>query len=157
MDRIEKKILLRARPERVWRAISDSKEFGLWFGVKFDGPFVAGKALRGSIVPTTVDPEVAKLQEPHAGKTFDIDVERIEPMKLFAFRWHPFAIDAGVDYSQEQKTLVTFALEEQPGGVLLTITETGFERLPGKRRKEAFTANEGGWSHQLKLIEKYVG
>src|SRR6266436_2488076 len=96
-DRIEKSVLLRAPIERVWRAISDSKEFGTWFGVSFDEPFGAGKPIVGRMTPTQVDPEVAKMQEPFAGARFEITVESIEPMKLFSFRWHPFAIEKDVD------------------------------------------------------------
>lgn len=155
-DRIEKKILLRAPRARVWRAISDAGEFGAWFGVAFDGPFVAGARLTGRITPTRVDPDVAKLQEPHAGKPFEIVVDTIEPMRRFAFRWHPYAIDPAVDYSREPMTLVTFALEDVADGTLLTITESGFDGIPLARRAQAFRANDGGWSHQAALIEKYL-
>jgi len=155
-DRIEKKITLRAPLARVWRAISVAEEFGQWFGVAFDGPFVAGKRLTGKIRPTTVDPEVAKLQAPHEGKAFDFSVDRIEPPHRISFRWHPFAIDPSVDYSQEPTTLIVFELAEVNGGTLLTITESGFDRIPLERRAEAFTANDGGWEHQTKLVEKYV-
>ena len=92
-DRIEKKVLLKAPRDRVWRAISDAKEFGTWFGVKFDGPFVAGKSVTGRIAPTQVDPNVAKMQEPYSGMKFDFTIDRIEPPRLLSFRWHPFAID----------------------------------------------------------------
>ena len=67
-DRIEKETFLRAPLARVWRAISDADEFGQWFGVRFDGPFVAGTSVTGVITPTTVDEEVARRQEPHAGR-----------------------------------------------------------------------------------------
>ncbi len=155
-DRVEKQVLLRAPLERVWRAISDSEQFGTWFGVEFEGPFVAGTAMRGRTVPTAVDPEIAKLQEPHAGKPFEITIDRIEPMRLLSFRWHPFAVEPGVDYSAEPTTLVVFALEATPDGTLLTITESGFDQIPLARRADAFTANEGGWTVQLALIEKYL-
>jgi uncharacterized protein YndB with AHSA1/START domain len=156
-DRIEKKVLLKAPCERVWRAISDSKEFGTWFGVAFDGPFVAGADSTGKIAPTKVDPEVARLQRPHEGRAFTISVNRIEPMRLFSFRWHPGAIDPAVDYSDEPTTLVEFVLEEVPGGgTMLTITESGFDRIPLKRRLKAFAGNDAGWSHQARLIEKFL-
>ena len=155
-DRIEKKVLLRAPRERVWRAISDSKEFGAWFGVRFDGPFAADKRMIGKIVPTTVDPEVAKLQEPHTGMAFEFAVDRIEPQKLFSFRWHPYAVDSSVDYTKEPSTLVVFELQEVAAGTMLTVTESGFDRIPIERRAKAFAANEGGWAHQMKLIEKYL-
>lgn len=155
-DRIEKTVLLRAPRERVWRAISDAKQFGTWFGVDFDGPFVAGGRLTGRIVPTKVDPEVARMQEPHAGKAFEITVDRIEPMRLFSFRWHPFAVDPKVDYSKEPTTLVEFDLQEATGGTKLTITESGFDRIPLARRAQAFTSNDQGWAKQAELIEKYL-
>lgn len=155
-DLIAKEVILRAPLSRVWRAVSDAKEFGIWFGVEFDGPFVAGQSMRGKIVPTQVDEEVAKKQEPHAGKPFDWTVERIEPQSLISFRWHPFAIDENVDYSQEPTTLVVFQLEQVEQGTRLRITESGFSKIPLERRAKAFTANEDGWAHQVQLIEKYL-
>ncbi len=155
-DRIEKRVLLRAPRERVWRAISDSKQFGSWFGVQFDGPFAAGKKMSARIVPTTVDAEVAKSQKPYQGFRFEISVERVEPMRLFSFRWHPFAVDPGVDYSKEPGTLVAFELDEVSGGTMLTVTESGFDKIPLERRAKAFASTEQGWAVQMKLIEKYL-
>jgi uncharacterized protein YndB with AHSA1/START domain len=155
-DRIVKKTLLRATRERVWRAVTDAQEFGAWFGVEFDAPFTAGARMTGKIVPTKADEEVAKLQKPHEGKTFEMTIDRIEPQRLFSFRWHPFAVDPAVDYSSEPTTLVVFEMESVVEGTLLTITESGFDRIPLARRAQAFTANEGGWTHQSKLIEKYL-
>ena len=155
-DRIEKRILLRAPRDRVWRAISDPKEFGSWFGVEFDGPFVLGARVTGRIVPTTVDADVARSQEPYAGMAFEFHVDRIEPMRRFSFRWHPFAVDTAVDYSTEPMTLVVFELEEVAGGTSLVITESGFDRIALERRAKAFASNEEGWTMQMKLIEKYL-
>jgi uncharacterized protein YndB with AHSA1/START domain len=155
-DRIEKRVPLHAPLERVWRAISDSKQFGSWFGVEFDRPFVTGTTLKGRIVPTTVDAEVAKRQKRYEGTIFQFEVDRIEPMRLFSFRWHPYAVDSGVDYSKEPTTLVVFELEEVSDGTLLTVTESGFDQIPLERRAKAFASNEQGWSAQVKLIEKYL-
>ena len=155
-DFIEKKILLKASRQRVWRALSDAAEFGTWFGVRFHGPFVAGANVTGVIVPTTVDAEVNKAQKPHEGKPFAITVERIEPERLFSFRWHPFAVEPGVDYSAEPTTLIEFTLEEMTGGILLTVKESGFDQIPLARRAKAFTANEQGWTMVVGLIEKYL-
>jgi uncharacterized protein YndB with AHSA1/START domain len=155
-DRIEKRIVLRAPRERVWSAISNARQFGTWFGVEFAGEFVIGSHLQGKIVPTQVDAEVAKMQEPYSGMPFHIFVERIEPMRVFAFRWHPYAIDPGKDYTKEPTTLVTFELQEAPGGIALTITESGFDQIPLERRAEAFTSNEQGWAEQTRLIQKYL-
>ena len=155
-DRIEKKIVLRAARSRVWRALSDASEFGSWFGVKFPGPFVPGTTMRGFIVGTTVNEEIAKAQEAFADMPFDIVVERMEPERLFSFRWHPYACDQDADYSQEVMTLVTFTLDEAADGVLLTVVESGFDQIPIERRAQAFTANEGGWAIQMTLIEAYL-
>jgi uncharacterized protein YndB with AHSA1/START domain len=155
-DRIEKKVLLRAPLARVWRAVSDAGEFGSWFGVKFDKPFAPGAVMNGTMVPTKVDAEVAKMQKPYEGRAFDFTVDRIEPQRLFSFRWHPFAVDPSFDYSSEPATLVVFELEEVSGGTLLTVTESGFDRIPIARRAQAFTMNDQGWTAQTKLIEKYL-
>jgi uncharacterized protein YndB with AHSA1/START domain len=183
-DKIEKVIVLNASLPRVWNAIADSQQFGTWFGVAFDAPFVAGARLTGRIVPTRVDPDVAAMQQPYEGKAFDFFVEAIEPMRRIAFRWHPFAIDPNIDYTSEPTTLITFELEEAPGeleeapgeleeapgepeeapgeleeapgGTRLTITESGFDNIPLERRAKAFTANEGGWAIQSTLIAKYL-
>ena|ERR1700676_367749 len=156
-DKIEKNVLLRAPRTRIWRALTDSTEFGAWFGVKFDGPFTPGASMRGVIQPTQVDPEVAKAQKPYEGKAFEITVEQMEPERLFSFRWHPYAIEPGVDYSAEPTTLVAFTLEQEAAdSVKLTVTESGFDQIPLARRAKAFAANEGGWGMQMKLIAEYL-
>lgn len=155
-DRIEKTILLKAPLDRIWRAISDSAEFGRWFGVRFDGPFVAGESVTGVMTPTQVDDEVAKIQEPHAGTRSTWQIVAVEAQKRFAFRWHPFAIDTDVDYSQEPTTLVEFTLTDAADGVLLRIVESGFDALPIERRSRAFEANSGGWAKQVVLVQKYL-
>jgi hypothetical protein len=114
------------------------------------------RILRGVIIPTRVDVEAAKAQQPYEGLPFEISVDRIEPEKVFAFRWHPFAVERGVDYSREPTTLVVFTLEDVADGTMLTVTESGFERIPLARRAKAFTANEGGWTMVMTLIEKHL-
>ena len=155
-DRIEKTMVVAARLERVWRAISDAKEFGTWFGMEFDGPFVAGHSLRGRIMPTSVDAEIARAQEPYKGMVFIILVDRIEPMHLFSFRWHPSAVDIEVDYSGEPMTRVEFRLEEVEAGTKVTFTESGFHDVPLARRAEAFRNNDEGWTMQTMLLRKYL-
>src|SRR5579875_865605 len=137
-DRIEKQVLLKAPRERVWRAVSDADQFGTWFGVRFDGPFVEGERLTGRITPTRVDAEVAAMQTPYEGTPFE------------------WLVDKTIDYSHEPMTLIVFELHDAPDGILLTVTESGFDKLPPERRAKAFAANEGGWTHQMKLIEKYL-
>jgi uncharacterized protein YndB with AHSA1/START domain len=155
-DRIEKQVVLRAPMDRVWRAISDSQEFGRWFGVRIDGPFVAGTSVTATITGTTVDEEVAELQRPHAGAKAIWQVVAVEPSWRLAYRWHPFAVDADVDYDAEPTTLVEFTLSPTPDGVRLTIVESGFDAVPAARRAAAFEANSGGWAKQVELVRKYL-
>lgn len=155
-DRIEKKILLRAPRKRVWGALTDSTEFGGWFGMRFNGPFSPGAEMRGVIVPTTVDAEVAKHQKPYEGIAFEITIDKMEPERLFSFRWHPGAVDPELDYTKEPKTLVVFTLEDAPEGTMLTVTESGFDQIPLARRAKAFASNERGWTLCMTLIEKHL-
>src|SRR5499426_1023069 len=144
-DRIEKRIELKAPVARVWRALTDHREFGQWFRVKLDGPFQPGRVSRGQI--TYPGYEHVKWQ---------VTVEQMEPERLFSFRWHPYAVDAAVDYSTEPTTLVEFRLEATAGGTRLSVAESGFEAIPKQRRFEAYRMNEGGWNAQLKNIEQHV-
>ncbi len=147
-DRIEKRIEFKAPISRVWRAITDYREFGEWFRVKLDGPFVAGQVSTGWI--TYPGYEHIK---------WEASVERMEPERLFSFTWaHPKSFEKGVpqDYSKEPHTLVEFRLEKTATGTRLTLTESGFDSLPADRRLEAFRRNEGGWTEQMKNIQNYV-
>ncbi len=155
-DRIEKELLLGAPLERVWRAISDAAAFGTWFGMELDGPFQPGATIIGRIRPTGVDPVVAQAQQKYAGTAITLVIDRVEPMRLLSYRWHPHALDPKVDYAAEPATLVTFTLEPVDGGTLLRIVESGFDSIPVARRVEAFEANDRGWSMQVRLVEKYL-
>jgi uncharacterized protein YndB with AHSA1/START domain len=155
-DRIEKHVVLRAPLDRVWGAISDAEQFGRWFGISFDGPFVEGSAVTAAITPTTVDEEVARRQEPHTGTKSTWQIVAVEPKRRFAYRWHPFAVDTAVDYDREPTTLVEFTLAETPDGVLLTIVESGFDAIPEARRSASFEANSEGWAIQADLVRRFV-
>jgi uncharacterized protein YndB with AHSA1/START domain len=158
-DRIEKQVALRAPMDRVWRAISDSQEFGRWFGVRIDGPFVPGTSVTATITGTTVDAEVAEMQRPHAGAKATWQIVAVEPPRRFAYRWHPFAVEPdpkNQDYAAEPTTLVEFTLSPTTDGVLLTIVESGFDAIPAARRSAAFEANSGGWAKQVELVRKYL-
>jgi uncharacterized protein YndB with AHSA1/START domain len=158
-DRIEKQVVLRAPMDRVWRAISDFQEFGRWFGVRIDGPFVPGTSVTATITGTTVDEEVAEMQRPHAGAKATWQIVAVEPPRRFAYRWHPFAVEPdpeNQDYAAEPTTLVEFTLSPTTDGVLLTIVESGFDAIPAARRSAAFEANSGGWAKQVELVRKYL-
>jgi uncharacterized protein YndB with AHSA1/START domain len=155
-DRIEKKILLRAPIHRVWNAIADATAFGDWFGMEFHKPFAAGAIAKGCIRPTKCDDGIARMQAKYDGFPLELNIEQIEPMRLFSYRWHPFALDTTIDYSKEPMTLVTFALDPAEGGTMLTITELGFDGLPNGRRTDAFEGNEEGWDGMAPLIANYL-
>lgn len=145
-DRIEKKMLIRAARSRVWRALSDRTEFGTWFGASFpEGSFVAGERVSGTITK----PGYEHLE-------IKIELVEVHPEQTLSYRWHPYAIDPKVDYSHEPTTLVTMSLEDADGGTLLTIVESGFDAVPLERRAEAFRMNDGGWTAQIKNIERHV-
>jgi uncharacterized protein YndB with AHSA1/START domain len=144
-DRIEKQILLRAPRSRVWRALTDYEEFGAWFRVKLEGPFVRGEWTRGKIT-----------YPGYEHLTMDVLVEKMDENELFSFRWHPNAVDPKADYTKEPTTLVEFRLKETSGGTLLTVSESGFDQIPAERRDEAFRMNDGGWAEQTQNIKRHV-
>jgi len=144
-DRIEKRIELKAPVSRVWRALTDHREFGRWFGVKPERPFVAGQITRGPITHPGYEHLI-----------WEVVVQKMEPERLFSFTWHPYAIDPKMDYSAETPTLVEFRLEKSASGTLLVVTESGFDNIPANRRLEAFRMNDSGWTQQMKNIERHV-
>lgn len=145
-DRIEKSIVLRAPRARVWRAISDQTEFGEWFGVRFPaGAFQAGAHVQGNITYPGYEHVM-----------MEIEIVDVEPERKLSYRWHPYAIEADVDYSSEAPTLVTFTLEGAPEGTRLTVVEAGFENIPAHRREEAWRMNDGGWTEQMQNVERHV-
>lgn len=145
-DRIEKDVLLKVPLARVWRALSNAEEFGDWFGVALKGKtFAVGQHVQGQITSPGYEHLV-----------FDVLVERIEPQRLLAFRWHPYAVNPNTDYSQEPTTLVEFELKAIEGGTLLTMVESGYDNVPPARRLEAFRMNSGGWDEQMENIKKHV-
>jgi len=145
---IEKRIELKAPLSRVWRALTDYREFGQWFRVKLDGPFVPGEVSRGQITY----PGYEHLK-------WEAVVQKMEPERLFSFTWHPYAVDSKTDYSKETPTLVEFRLEASKTtktGTVLLLRESGFDKIPSDRRLEAFRMNDGGWTEQMKNIETHV-
>jgi uncharacterized protein YndB with AHSA1/START domain len=144
-DRIEKTVELRAPVARVWRALADHQEFGKWFRVRLDAPFVPGQLSRGHVTY----PGYEHLK-------WEAVVQKMEPERLFSFTWHPYAVEPDTDYSSETPTLVEFTLERTPTGTRLTVVESGFDRLPAHRRDLAFRMNDGGWTIQMKNIAEYL-
>ena len=86
-DRIEKSVDLNAPIARVWRALTDHEEFGEWFRVRLDGPFVVGDISTGRITYPGYEHLVWRAE-----------VKAIEPERLFSYTWHPGAVDETFDY-----------------------------------------------------------
>lgn len=146
-DEIVTEVALRVPLARAWRAISDHREFGSWFGVKLESGFEAGKKVRGAIT-----------YPGYEHLTMELDVERVEEERVLAFRWHPYAVEVGKDYSAEPTTLVTFELEAIDATTTrLRVTESGFARIPLARRAEAYRMNAGGWEQQMKNVASHAG
>jgi len=165
-DRVEKQVTLQAPLSRVWEKIVNAQEFGRWFGVDLDGDFEVGKPITGRFKggfdeamiiehqkKLGLEPTGIRLPEP--GFVF-CTPEKIDPEEYFSFRWIPYGIDADIDPATEPTTLVEFRLSKIADGTLLTITESGFDRVPAHRRERAFRMNESGWSGQAENIRKYV-
>lgn len=146
-DRIERKILLKAPRAKVWNALTDAQAFGSWFGVALQGQrFVAGQRATGPITYPGYEYLV-----------WDVLIEQLLPEEVFAFSWHPYAVDTHFDYSGEPTTLVRFELEDMDGGTLLRVAESGFDGIPAQRRLKAFRMNSRGWDVQMSNIETYLG
>ncbi|BBP58409.1 SRPBCC family protein [Pseudomonas sp. St316] len=145
-DRIERKILLKAPRSHVWRALANAEAFGQWFGVALEGKrFVAGERTQGQITYPGYEHLI-----------WDVAVERVEPERVFSFRWHPYAVEPQVDYSQESETRVQFELEDMDGGTLLKVVESGFNNIPEARRLKAFRMDSRGWDEQMVNIEAFL-
>ena len=144
-NEIRKHLHIKAPQARVWLAISDSGQFGAWFHVRLESPFVVGQPTSGQITYPGWE---------HV--RFTLVTEAIEPQTRFAWRWHPYAVDMDKDYSAEPTTLVEFLLQPRDGGTLVTVVESGFHRLPPGRIEEAFRMNERGWAEQLDNIQAHV-
>lgn len=144
-DRIEKLVTFDAPRSRVWRALTDVKQFNAWFGSALTGRFAPGAEVSGKLTFKNYE---------HV--TMTLWIEAMEPERLFSFRWHPYAIEPGVDYSAEPTTLVTFTLEDAAGGTKLTIVESGFDAIPESRRAKAFSSNSAGWDGQARNIQKFL-
>jgi uncharacterized protein YndB with AHSA1/START domain len=145
-DRIERKVLIKATRARVWRAVSDAAEFGSWFGVDFKGKtFVAGKSVQGKIT-----------YPGYEHLTMEVLIDQVVPERLLSWRWHPAAIDPAVDYSHEPTTLVVFELEEVDGGIMLSVVESGLDKIPLERRATVLRLNNSGWDTQMENVKKHV-
>jgi uncharacterized protein YndB with AHSA1/START domain len=155
-DRIEKHVVIRASRDRVWKALTDSTEFGRWFGVRFEGPFVAGSSVRGVIVPSELASAEETAGHPYLGRPMVFQVERVEPPHRFSYRWQPLEGGKGPEAEGGPSTLVEFTLDESKDGTRLTVVESGFAQLPAAHRKATYESHDGGWTVQVDRVRVHI-
>jgi uncharacterized protein YndB with AHSA1/START domain len=143
-DTIEKRIELKAPISRVWRALTNHVEFGQWFRVDLEGPFVVGQLSLGRIT-----------YPGYEHMKWEALIETMRTNELFSFKW-PHPADPNDPNSAKTWTLVEFRLTPTATGTLLVVRESGFSQLPASQRAEAFRSNEGGWAEQMTNIERHV-
>jgi len=144
---VERSTLVRAPRSRVWQALTSIQEFSKWFCVKdADGEFTPGARLR-----------MVSTHECGKGEEFFVDVVKMEAPETFSWRWTPGSKQPGEDTSSEPMTLVEFRLKEVEGGTLVTVTESGFDKLSLTRRIRVFEQNDKGWEIQLASLTRYAG
>ncbi|MGO9261554.1 MAG: SRPBCC family protein [Bryobacteraceae bacterium] len=147
LSKIEKRIVIRAPRQRVWRALTNFEEFARWFRVEASSSAFESGARVDMVSTHPCGP----------GAKFFVVVEAMEPERLFSWRWYPGVQPPGADYEAEPSTLVEFRLEDTEGGTLVTVVESGFDRLSLDRRAKAFEENEKGWEIQLAALAEYAG
>ena len=144
-DRIEKRVLIRAPQIRVWRALTNAKAFGTWFLARLEGDFEVGAHISGK----STHPACEDL-------AMDLWIEKMDAEHYFSFRWRPDDVDPATSPEGDVTTLVEFRLERVPEGTLLTVVESGFDRLSPERREKAVRLNTEGWREQMENISRYV-
>lgn len=145
-NQVQRSINIKVPAERLWRAITNSAEFGTWFGVTLDGEFIVGQVTRGTFTLPG-----------HEGKPFWVRVEAIEAPKLFRFSWPYDESVSPEDHDLDYKTTtVEFLIEPYSEGSKLTVCERGFDNLPSKKRALVFRDNTLGWEFQFNNIRAYL-
>lgn len=139
-DRIEREIEIAASPETVWRVVSEPEHLAAWFSDEAEVEALPGK--EGLLVW-------------HGHESARLVVERVEPPRLFSFRW--------VRRSDEEpapgnSTLVEFSLSPCPAGTRLRVVESGFRALrwPPAEVASYLSENSAGWSRELEELRAYV-
>ena len=142
---IQKQIVIKSSLSNVWKSLVDYKEFGNWFKATFETPFVKGEPSRGHIT----DPGYDHIK-------IEITIQEMIYESTFSYQWHPFAVDSDYDYSQDEKTTVTFTLTKDGYATILHLKEVGFFKLPQGRRLQSYQMNEEGWGIQMENIKNYL-
>lgn len=144
-DKIERIVVLKAPIERVYRAITDPKEWGTWFAHGVEGDFEPGSQ------PVMDEGEYGR---------FRIAIIDVQPHHYFAFRWvsgSEFVPQGFVGNPLEHpNTLVEFFLNEIDGCTELRLVESGFAGLPDKYAEKNFNENCDGWEYQLNSLTEHL-
>lgn len=145
LSRIERSIEIDAPPARVFRALTDAQELGVWFRVAIEGAIAPGEEVW-----------MTSLAEGHAGQRFNVRIGEMTPPHRMVWHWHPGEVDPAIDYAGEPRTTVTFVLTPTAGGTRLTVTETGFGAIGLERRAKVFQDNSAGWTEVLTWLRRHV-
>jgi uncharacterized protein YndB with AHSA1/START domain len=137
-DKIERKITINAPKVRVYAAIADPNQIVKWFPDKIDGELKEG--------------EQPIFHFNGHGKS-RIYVVAMRPDDYFAYRWVPGSSDLVDDVLSTQSTLVEFNITETEGVSTVSMTESGFNKIPQQQAEAAFKQNSGGWNFMLGRLE----
>jgi uncharacterized protein YndB with AHSA1/START domain len=138
-DEIKRSITIKAPKERVYAAIAEPEQIVQWFPSAIEGGLNVGE-----------DPILDF--GPH-GKN-RIHVVAAQPHEYFAYRWIPGSQHFTGDVMSQPNTLVEFRISEANDVSTVTVTETGFSKLPVERAEQQFKDNSGGWEFMMGRLEK---
>jgi uncharacterized protein YndB with AHSA1/START domain len=126
---IKRSIWIAAPRERVWQAVADPAQIAQWFA---PGTTFSQNGNTISVRMGETDLEVAV-------------IEVFDPPRQITTRHLP-----------DRAITTTYTLEEENGGTRFTVTETGFEALSEKARKERLDQNDRGWEMALENLKAYI-
>lgn len=143
-DQVVRTALVAAPRARVWKAISEVHAFSAWFGgedMTIEGTMAPGANLTSRFGEGAPEPFCT--------------IERVEPEDRVVFRWVPFEVPPGEDPNGLPHTRVVIALSDEPGGTLVTVTESGFAALPPEHRARA-ARNGDGWAIAVQGLAQHL-
>ena len=134
-QRIERETVIAAPVGRVWSLLTEAEHLGTWFG---DAGAEIDLRPGGAMV----------LRWTEHGTVY-ARVERVEPERVFAYRWAANLDDE--DVSDGNSTLVEFRLSAEGDQTRLQVVESGFDSLarPVDEQADKAAGNGRGWEIEL--------
>ena len=132
--RVERSIWIDASRERVWSAITDAEQLGVWFapGSKWE---ILSLKIGGVVKFYNTETDIAV----HT-------IEVLNPPNEFTLSWE----------EQGKPMLTTFLLKEENNGTRVTIIESGFEMLPAEIRQRRVDETSKGYEYSLENLKSHV-